>query len=678
MTANRPQPVALPPLWVALALGIWGALTHNLAGAVAMALLLEGFGRAPVKWTIAERDFHRAADVTSLIFALVTVAQFARYSVHGIYQILTVSPYCLFPLVLIQRASTAQTLPLSALFYSLRRQPELNERIDILPQYLALNLLAASTGNQHGGYYLGACLVVVIGVLVRSRPRRYGWPAWTLALLLAGTLGWLMQQGVFGVQRWLESSFTYWVNQFPWLLNDPNRAVTAIGTIGRLKLSDQIRVRVTPHPHMSLPLRLQEASYDSFNFGTWTATHADFAALDKRAHEQAWDTAAAGGAGPQPFEITVQHAGALVLLPAPRGTYAIASPEIAELQHNRLGTVMAEAPPGALRFRALAAQTPSNEPAPSASDSAVPKQYQELLKTITNEIGTTATTDAGRATQIRQFFLDHFKYSLIQQDSAAWKTPLADFLQHSRRGHCEYFATATVLLLRQAGIPARYAVGYMVENYSELEHAYIARARHAHAWALAWFDGSWQVIDATPSEWSELEDERASRWQYAQDLVGWLWYRYQRLDQADFSDWSARLPWLVPPLALILYLRLRKSPTAVRTAATGVAGPLSTAGNPMLAALFARLAAAGLQPLPGETAARFLARAAPLTSGGVSCSDLIRDYYHQRFRPRTVGDGAVLQAAVARFCAGLDYADPQPPELASASRKSRRSSVDSI
>ena len=186
------------------------------------------------------------------------------------------------------------------------------------------------------------------------------------------------------------------------------------------------------------------------------------------------------------------------------------------------------------------------------------------------------------------------------------------------------------------------------------------------------------MIDATPSEWYELEDERASRWQYVQDLLGWLWYRYQRLDEADFSDWSARLPWLVPPLALILYLRLRKSPTAVRTAAIGVAGPLSIAGDQALAALFARLAAAGLQPLPGETVARFLARAAPPASGGVSLSDLIRDYYHQRFRPRTVGDGAGLQAAVARFCAGLGDTELQPPELASASRKSRRSSVDSI
>jgi transglutaminase-like putative cysteine protease len=46
------------------------------------------------------------------------------------------------------------------------------------------------------------------------------------------------------------------------------------------------------------------------------------------------------------------------------------------------------------------------------------------------------------------------------------ETPLARFLLRTRSGHCEYFATATVLLLRQLGIPARYAVGYAVHEAS--------------------------------------------------------------------------------------------------------------------------------------------------------------------------------------------------------------------
>ena len=60
-----------------------------------MALMLEAIGFTSIKWAMADREFHRAADLTSVVFALVTVIQFSRYSVHGIYEILRVAPVLL-------------------------------------------------------------------------------------------------------------------------------------------------------------------------------------------------------------------------------------------------------------------------------------------------------------------------------------------------------------------------------------------------------------------------------------------------------------------------------------------------------------------------------------------------------------------------------------------------------
>ena len=79
------------------------------------------------------------------------------------------------------------------------------------------------------------------------------------------------QIGILPTQKHLEASFLYWVNQFPWAHHDPNMAFTAIGAIGRLKLSDQIRLRVIPGPGVQVPMLLPEASFDSFKFGTWSA-----------------------------------------------------------------------------------------------------------------------------------------------------------------------------------------------------------------------------------------------------------------------------------------------------------------------------------------------------------------------------------------------------------------------
>lgn len=639
----------MPPFWIAWTLLGWGLFTGNLTGAVVMAALLEGIARAPVKWRMAEREFHRAADLTSVVFAVVTVAQFSRYSVHGVYQILKVVPFCFFPLLLAQRASTAQTIPMSALFYSLRRQQDYRERLDVAPAYIALCLLAASTGAPRDPRFAAFAVAVVLGLLVAARPRRHGWPRVALALCLAAALAAATQFGMLRAQRWLEASFLYWVNQFPWAADNLNREVTAIGAIGRLKLSDRIRLRVLPSPDLELPLLLQEASFDTFNFGTWAAHQAPFAALDQRVGAAAWDVAPPGRAARR-LTLSLQHRRELALLPAPRGTRVVASGAIAELQKNRFGTLMAEAPPGELRYTVESAYPLATEPPPVAGDVEVPTQYQALLRQALAETGAADLPPADRAARIQRWFLDNFSYSLVQGPGVGWRTPLADFLTRTRRGHCEYFATASTLMLRAAGIPARYAVGYAVDEYSALEDAYVVRARHAHAWTLAWINGAWVTIDATPAGWFDLENARGSGWQTLQDVGSWLVYRYQRLTALDLDAVTDKLIWLVPPLAALLYWRLRRSPTAVRapavSARTGEPPP-----SPMLPLLSA-LAARGLAPRDGETMAAFLIRAAPPESGGVARADLLAPYYRLRYGGAAV-DEADFSARLARYCAGL-------------------------
>ena len=74
-------------------------------------------------------------------------------------------------------------------------------------------------------------------------------------------------------------------------------------------------------------------------------------------------------------------------------------------------------------------------------------------------------------------------------------------MRNARAGHCEYFAASTTLLLRAAGIPARYATGFAVMEYSPLEAAFVVRARHAHAWSRAWNGERWVDLDTTPPSW---------------------------------------------------------------------------------------------------------------------------------------------------------------------------------
>ncbi len=66
--------------------------------------------------------------------------------------------------------------------------------------------------------------------------------------------------------------------------------------------------------------------------------------------------------------------------------------------------------------------------------------------------------------------------------------PLEEFVAKYRRGHCQYFASAMVMMLRSQGIPARIVVGYRSEEFNELGGHYIVRQSHAHAWVEALLD----------------------------------------------------------------------------------------------------------------------------------------------------------------------------------------------
>lgn len=79
-----------------------------------------------------------------------------------------------------------------------------------------------------------------------------------------------------------------------------------------------------------------------------------------------------------------------------------------------------------------------------------------------------------------------------ETDFAMW------FLRDAEVGCCVHFATASVVLLRAAGIPARYVTGYKAEAAAGEE--IVVTTRDAHAWA-EYYDGEmgmWRILESTP------------------------------------------------------------------------------------------------------------------------------------------------------------------------------------
>lgn len=73
-----------------------------------------------------------------------------------------------------------------------------------------------------------------------------------------------------------------------------------------------------------------------------------------------------------------------------------------------------------------------------------------------------------------------------------------DFLFVTRRGFCEHYAAAYVVLMRAAGIPARVVTGYQGGEINPVDGYLTVRQSDAHAWAEIWIAGrGWQRVDPT-------------------------------------------------------------------------------------------------------------------------------------------------------------------------------------
>jgi len=92
----------------------------------------------------------------------------------------------------------------------------------------------------------------------------------------------------------------------------------------------------------------------------------------------------------------------------------------------------------------------------------------------------------------------HLTYSL----DAPLPTPGGDlvdeFLFRTKQGWCEQISSALTVMLRELGIPARVATGFVPGTWDPISGTYRVRERDAHAWTEVWFAGlGWVPFDPT-------------------------------------------------------------------------------------------------------------------------------------------------------------------------------------
>jgi len=128
----------------------------------------------------------------------------------------------------------------------------------------------------------------------------------------------------------------------------------------------------------------------------------------------------------------------------------------------------------------------------------LPPDHDRRIDQLAAKVVQGANTQIEVARRIEQHLRTEYGYTL-DLHPVTEGDPVADFLFNAREGHCEYFASAMVLMLRTRRIPARLVNGFQTGEYNAPADVYTVRQSDAHSWVEVWFPKKgWIAFDPTP------------------------------------------------------------------------------------------------------------------------------------------------------------------------------------
>ena len=160
---------------------------------------------------------------------------------------------------------------------------------------------------------------------------------------------------------------------------------------------------------------------------------------------------------------------------------------------------------------------------------ALPRGVSDRVRRLAHQVVRDGATPLEKARGIEAYLRTSFTYDL---GSPAGKSadPLDDFLFVSRRGHCEFYSTAMVVLLRELHVAARNVTGFIGGSYNRFGHYYAVRQGDAHSWVEVFIpERGWQTFDPTPPAEAAPRSELSGVLAFIRDVIeatGQRWDRY--------------------------------------------------------------------------------------------------------------------------------------------------------
>ncbi|MGJ8696174.1 MAG: transglutaminase-like domain-containing protein [Verrucomicrobiaceae bacterium] len=596
---------APPRLLLGVAFLFWGAMGEYPFVGLVTAILMEARHWTNLRWEFGEKGFVRAWQLCVIVLIVVAVRFFAsdeEPTAEASLELLSWLPFIFLPLGLAQQYASDRGVPLTSFSYFARRKINQDRRegraVKVKPcqigfPFVGLILVSSGLGLRSVvGFGVGVAVIFGIG-LYFMRERQVRPVAWGMAYLvsvvLAVGLSWAVYEiyGIVSSGRYAQSEN----------FEDAREVETSMGKVRDLQLSPKVDWRYYQDEGKA-PKRLRMAVYNIPGPNFWKAGRrssalrekidvdrdvgGDFETLHKREQDHLYEP----GDEEKDWPVRGRVVGLVddgALIPMPRNPRYFRNLSVEGVEGSSLGTARLSDPAhGALEIEIV-----SGEP-DVISTGALDPTLRDMLLPLNELKGVTdfwerlgvddlrkwtlerrgkvgrdwepPTPDRREQevlyTLLRAAFMRDFEYSLELRPNRN-KPAVTHFLTEMKKGHCEYFAASTALLLRRAEIPTRYVVGYAVDEQGDEPGEWILRGRHAHAWAQAYLGGTWvneaeegkePVWRCRGGEWVELDftppdwlGDAMPEMTWGQKVSDW-WQMFQ----ADLIVWFAR-----PTVALI-------------------------------------------------------------------------------------------------------------------------------
>ncbi|HEU0298048.1 MAG TPA: transglutaminaseTgpA domain-containing protein [Longimicrobium sp.] len=160
----------------------------------------------------------------------------------------------------------------------------------------------------------------------------------------------------------------------------------------------------------------------------------------------------------------------------------------------------------------------------------LPEDLDPRVGRLADSLVAGAATRVDRVRAVERYLSEELAYTLELPETRGDAT-IEGFLFRRRAGHCEYFSSAMVMLLRSAGIPSRNVTGFLGGEWNAFGDYLAVTGNDAHSWVEVWFaELGWVPFDPTPSARNALVAEGADGgwWSAALwfDGLEYRWYKW--------------------------------------------------------------------------------------------------------------------------------------------------------